>query len=94
MFVPTFAVWAALSVPPDWDWKRQPSIAPIRKEMADAYRALRRDRPAFARLLFRRLAAAKRAFAEHVMSGAFEGESDLPDLRDRPTSESYVSDID
>jgi hypothetical protein len=49
-----------------------------RKEMADLYRSVRRDRPAAPRLLYRRIKAANKA----ILGRAFEGSTSLVGLAD------------
>ena len=56
------------------NWRQQfhsdPVVAKARKEIADMYRSVRKDNPAMARLLHRRVTQASNAYYEEIFKGS------------------------
>ena len=50
----------------DHGWKREPTIAKARADLAKMYRTTRREHPKMARLLFQRLRAAKELTRQQI----------------------------
>jgi hypothetical protein len=51
---------------PDNGWKREPTIAKARADLAKMYRTTRREHPKMARLLFQRLRAARELTKQQI----------------------------
>lgn len=62
------------------EWKRDPYVAEVRAGLCKSYRAIRKDNPAMARLLFKRAQLAQEQFSDWLFSSYATSSSSLADL--------------